>query len=113
MVCEKALTRGNDVPYGAVAGSLPDSVSPLLRRVPFVPEVLAVEGVLGVEAQLMGMDARNGDGLRAVGCDAPNVLEVGVEDVSGRVFDDPDARMGGRWRTGNRHEQHKEHATDH
>jgi hypothetical protein len=55
--------------------------------------VLAVEGVLSVEAQLMGVDGGNRNGFRPVGRDAPHPRQVGVEDVSGAVLDDADAGM--------------------
>ena len=78
---------------------------------PLVPEMLAVERVLGVDAQLMGVDARNGDGLRSVGSDAPYLCQVGVEDVSCAVLHDADAGMRDRRRTDGRDEQHEEEST--
>src|SRR5262245_3115304 len=68
-------------------------MAPFLRSVAFVPQMLAVEMVVGVEAQFVRVDIRHGDRFFASRSDFPDLLQVGKEDVAAAVADDADTRM--------------------
>jgi len=94
VVGAKPPPRGEHVRHGPVGSSAPHAMSPLLRGVPLVPEVLAVEIPLAVQPELVRVDVRNGNRLAPVGRDLPDPREVRVEDAAPLVHHDPDARVG-------------------